>query len=77
MHRDVYADARAMEGRLGCGRGVNAVFRELIRRENAGVVAAILAGQRLERIEEIVTKILLLQEDKNSGGGPPPTMTVS
>ena len=74
---DTLAVLRALRGRLGCGHSYDALIAELVKRQIDGTVSAAIAGNRIQRVEEIVTQILLLLEDKKGGGGPPPAMTIS
>lgn len=77
LRDDTLAVLGALRGRLGCGHSYDAVVTKLVKDHSDGTVSAALAGDRLQRVEELVTKILLLLEDKRDGGGLPPSMTIS
>lgn len=76
IRNDTLAVLAALRGRLGFGHSYDALIQELVKRQIEGTTSAAMAGDRLQRVEEIVTQILLLLEDKN-GGGAPPKMTIT
>ena len=74
---DTDALLTGLRGRIGSSK--DEVIRELVRRYNAALADAVTAGDRLKRIEELVTKLVLLAEDDDGGGdggGTPPAYKV-
>jgi hypothetical protein len=61
LRADTLAVLGALRGRLRCGHSYDALICELVRREIDGTATALMAGDRLLRLEEIMTKILLQQ----------------
>ncbi|MCE0497341.1 MAG: hypothetical protein LV481_05270 [Methylacidiphilales bacterium] len=53
-----------LRGRLGCGHSYDKVIRELVRRHIEETTSTILAGDRLKRMEAMLTQLLMQLEDK-------------
>jgi hypothetical protein len=70
LGHDTLSVLGALRGRLGTGHSYDALINELVKRQVDGVTGAVVAGDRLQRIEEIVTKILIHIEDSNHASAP-------
>jgi len=71
IHDDTDAMLTALRGRIGSTK--DEIIQELHRRYTAAQVEAITAGDRLRRVEEMLTKLVQRADDDDSGdGGTPP-----
>jgi hypothetical protein len=59
LRPDTVAILAGLRGRLGCGHSYDKLIWELVRRHIDGTTSAVMAGDRLERLESMTTKILM------------------
>lgn len=71
IHDDTDAMLTALKGRIGSTK--DEVIQELIRRHTEAVIGAVTAGDRLKRIEELLTRLTLEKQDEEAM---PPTFQV-
>jgi hypothetical protein len=63
LQPDTLAILGGLRARFGAGHSYDKIIRELVRREIDSIANTILAGDRLERLEAMVTRILMRLED--------------
>ena len=71
IHDDTDAMLTALRGRIGSTK--DEVIQELVRRHTEAVSGAVTAGDRLRRIEELLTRLTLEKQDEEAA---PPTFQV-
>jgi len=62
LQPDTLAILAGLRGRMGCGHSYDKIIQELVRRQIEGSVSAALAGDRLRRIEEMLTQLTLQKQ---------------
>jgi hypothetical protein len=67
---DTLAILGGLRARFGAGHSYDALIQELVKREISSVTRAVVAGDRLQRIEGIATKILMHLEDSDQASAP-------
>ncbi len=80
LHPDTLAILSGLRGRFGAGHSYDKLIQELVRRHMHDVNQAMLAPDRLERIEALLTQLVQKLGDGGGGGAasstPPPTYKV-
>ena len=74
LREDTLATLSGLRGRFRCGHSYDALIQELVRRHLAEVNAALLAPDRLERIEAMLVQ--LTQKIGDDDDSKPPTFKV-
>lgn len=74
LHDDTLAVLKGLRGRLGVS--YDEVVQELVRRQIAATTGAVTAGDRLKRIEELLTRLVQQAEEDDDGDDTPPTYQV-
>ena len=79
LQPDTISILAALRGRLGCGHSYDRIIQELVHRHIHEVNAALLAPDRLERIEALLVQLLQKADDDAASAAsstPPATYTV-
>jgi hypothetical protein len=74
LHDDTLAVLRGLRGRLGAS--YDEVVQELVRRQIDATTGAVMAADRLKRIEEMVTKLAQTAQENGDGDSTPPRFKV-
>ena len=77
LHADTLAVLAALRGRLGSGHSYDKVIQELVRRHLEQINQALMAPDRLERIEAMLVQIAQkLGDGDDDAESKPPTFKV-
>jgi hypothetical protein len=77
LQPDTLAILSGLRGRFGCGHSYDALIQELVRRHLHDIKQALLAPNRLERIEAMLIQLTQKADDGGGGGdSQPPTFNV-
>ena len=70
LQPDTLALLSGLRGRFRCGHSYDSLIQELIRRHMSEINQALLATDRLQRIEEMLTRLVSINEDADHTSAP-------